>query len=218
MPFVRGRNPVARRFLKADPAAYALPQGATTTVKVAKGGGARYDGSGRRCGGRGGADVRRATDVEVRPANRDEFQFLRCRLENILQVFAVNAQLAVGGPPPPLRGYGATAFTCQKLAGLPGRSSPDGRAKAGGPEQRQLEPIDELDAANGSLAATCVEWFAQRRSPSRPSRRDTGLGIWPSFLPALNSRSRGFWYGRIQTELSVVADDGHAIFERRAND
>ena len=52
------------------------------------------------------------------------------------------------GPPPPLRGYGATAFACQKLAGLPSRSSPEGRAKDGGPNFRELEPEGGL--AHGS--------------------------------------------------------------------
>ena len=50
-----------------------------------------------------------------------------------------------------LRPFGTSArqpSPLRKLAGLPSRSSPEGRAKAGGPEQRELEP-------DGRLAQSC---------------------------------------------------------------
>ena len=75
------------------------------------------------------ADVSKLTGCALWPSRRT--QFLRPgEKENseVLRTGSARAEAAISGPPTPLRGCGATAFACQKLAGLPSRSSIADRA------------------------------------------------------------------------------------------
>ena len=91
-------------------------------------------------------------DVRYGPATQAVSATRREGNGDALCTGSARAEAAMRGPPTPLRGCGATAFACQKLAGLPSRSSPEGRAKAGGPDFHQFEPADQLDEAAGCPA------------------------------------------------------------------
>ena len=89
--------------------------------------------------------------LERRIAALDAFNLsTKCPQNSVQQKEAAEAVVVRSGPPSPLRGYGAAAFALiLQLAGLPSRSSPERRAKAGG---RQEARTPDLRVANAALS------------------------------------------------------------------